>query len=301
MDRFEEVAALLPPTLRREALALPPLARRRVEEIRLRAGRSPTVVVGGDELPLSNLVVERRDLELTVEIATQASAHTALESVRQGYFTVRGGHRIGLCGSVWTEEGRVRNLRCLSSLNIRVAHAVPGCGEEVLPALFDRGTLANTLLLSPPGGGKTTLLRDLTRLLSDGVCAAPLRVGLCDDRGEVAALWEGKPQFDVGRRTDVLEGCPKAQGLMLLLRGMDPQVLACDEVTDPADCAALERCGNCGVRLLASVHAREKKDLFHKPLYRELVRRCGFKKAVILRRQGTPRYLVEELESCEDC
>lgn len=298
MDYFEEAAALLPPALRREAQALSPLVRRRVEEIRLRAGRSPTVTIGGDELPLCQTPVERRDLELTVEIATRASAHSALESVRQGYFTVRGGHRIGLCGSVWTENGQVKNLRSLSSLNIRVAHTVPGCGEEVLPALFSRGEFQNTLLLSPPGGGKTTLLRDLIRCLANGVQGSPLRVGLADERGEVAALWEGKPQFDVGERTDVLEGCPKAQGLMILLRGMNPQVLCCDEVTAPADCAALETCGNCGVKLLCTVHAGAVEDLLGKPLYRELLTRCGFQKAVILRRWTNPHYLVEDLQPC---
>lgn len=298
MKAFEEAAALLPPALRREAQALPPIVRRRVEELRLRLGRVPTAVIGGDELPLSALPVEGRDLELTVEIATQASAHTALESVRQGYITVRGGHRIGLCGSVWSQEGQVRNLRRLSSLNIRVAHALPGCGEEVLPHLFRGETFQNTLLIAPPGGGKTTLLRDLVRLLSDGVRGSPLRVGLCDERGEVAALWEGVPQFDVGSRTDVLEGCSKAQGLLMLLRGMNPQVLCCDEITAPADCAALAECGNCGVKLLCTAHAEDREDLLRKPLYRDLLDRGLFEKLVVLRRWTTPRYQVEGLLPC---
>ena len=154
MDQYRQVAALLPPCLRRRAEALPVPAARRVEEIRLRAGRSPTVVVGGEELPLPGEgTVTVRDLELVIEIATQASAHAALEQVRQGYFTVRGGHRIGLCGSVWSQEGQVRNLRCLSSLDLRVAHAVPGCGAELLPQLMGKSGFASTLLLGPPGGG----------------------------------------------------------------------------------------------------------------------------------------------------
>ena len=289
MDSFEEVTALLPPALRERARALPPLLRRRCEELRLRAGREPTVTVERAELPLPGEGrIARRDLELTVEIATRASAHTALERVKQGWFTVRGGHRIGLCGSVWTEEGQVRNLRTLSSLNIRVAHAVPGCGETLLPRLLTGGAFGGALVLAPPGFGKTTLLRDLVRLLS-----VEYRVGLCDERGEVAALWEGEPQFDVGPRTDVLEGCPKAQGLLMLLRGMNPQVLCCDEITDPADLAAMEVCANCGVKLLATVHAADVEDLRAKPLYRRVLESRVFPRAVVIGRERACR--VEEL------
>lgn len=292
VGEYEQVCALLPPALRRGAEELPPLLRRRAEEVRLRCGRFPTVVVGGDELSMpSEGPVTRRDLELTVETATRASAHTALERVRQGYFTVKGGHRVGLCGSVWTEDGRVKNLRCLSSLDIRVAHAVPGCGEGALRELARGGTFPSTLILAPPGGGKTTLLRDLCRLLSSGPGA--LRAGLCDERGEVAALWEGSPQFDVGERTDVLEGCPKAQGLMMLLRGMAPQVLCCDEITDPADIAALERCAGCGVKLLSTIHAQTVEDLGRKGLYRALLARGVFEKAVVLGKDHS--FTVEDL------
>ena len=289
MDSFEEVTALLPPALRERARALPPLLRRRCEELRLRAGREPTVTVERSELPLPGEgKITRRDLELTVEIATQASAHTALERVRQGWFTVRGGHRIGLCGSVWTENGQVKNLRCLSSLDLRVAHAVPGCGAGLLPRLSPGGAFGGALVLAPPGFGKTTLLRDLVRLLSQTG-----RVGLCDERGEVAALWEGEPQMDVGPHTDVLEGSPKAKGLLMLLRGMNPRILCCDEITDPADLRALESCANCGVKLLATAHASGVEDLRAKPLYRSLLESRVFPRAVVIGRGR--EYRVEEL------
>lgn len=299
--RFLQAAALLPPPLRRAAERLPPERQRAAEELRLRCGRPMTVAYPeGEEAPPGGgeATVTSADLGQVLEIATQASAHTALDRVRGGYFTVRGGHRIGICGSGVVKEGVVTNLRQFSSLSIRIAHPAKGAAAQVLDELSDRGALQSTLILSPPGWGKTTLLRDLIRVISDGEGTPPLRVGVADERGELAAMYEGLPQFDVGRHTDVMDGCPKDAGLLMLLRGMNPQVLAADEITAPADCAALEMAANCGVILLATAHGESLDDLRERPLYRRLLEQNIFRRVITIGWQGAARrYRVARLEA----
>lgn len=296
---FDQAVQVLPPGLRRGALALPGEVRGRAEELRLRLGQPVTVLVEGEEREVPGLPpVGGEDLAGVLEIATRASAHTALERVRRGFVTVRGGHRVGLCGTAAMEGGQVKSLRCLSSLNVRVARSVPGAAAEAVPLLRDGGGVYSALILAPPGGGKTTLLRDLLRALSDGEGGPPLRVGVADERGELAALWQGAPELDVGRHTDVMDGCPKALGLELLLRGMNPQVLAADELTSPADGAAAELAAGCGVPLLATAHGRDVDELRRRPLYRELLALGVFQKAVVLRRDAAGRRTVT-VESME--
>ena len=285
VTRYLQAAALLPLHLRRQAEGLDKATQAVAEELRLRAGRPMTVVCPTGERPLSGgEPVSPADLSLVVEIATRASAHTAMERMRSGFFTVPGGHRIGICGSAVVKEGAVFNLRQLSSLAIRIARQVPGAAAAVADRLWEGDRFQSTLILSPPGGGKTTLLRDLIRRLSDGTGHPPLRVGVADERGELAAMYNGLPQFDVGRQTDVMDGCPKADGLMMLLRGMNPQVLAADEITAPQDCAALLLAANCGVHLLCTAHAADLEDLKTRPLYRPLLENHCFQKLVVLTR-----------------
>ena len=171
-----------------------------------------------------------------------------------------------------------------------------GAAEGLLPRLCRGGRLTDTLILAPPGLGKTTLLRDLIRQVSDGTDCEPLRVALADERGEVAALYQGLPQLDVGAHTDVLDGCPKAQGLMLLLRAMNPQVLAVDEITAPEDVAALCAAAGCGVTVLATAHGENREDLLRRAVYAPLWERGLFRRLVTIRRGKTGReYVVEEL------
>ena len=207
---YRQVVGVLPPRLRQEAFALPLQDQCRAEELRLRVGQPMSAVFPEGERPLGGEPVRAGELEQLVEIASRASVHAVLDQLRRGYLTVEGGHRIGLCGTAVLREGEIHSLRQLSSAAIRVARQVRNASDPVLGRLCPGGKLVSTLILAAPGAGKTTLLRDLVRRVSDGDGCQPRRVSLMDERGEVAALYSGCPQLDVGSRTDVMEGCPKA-------------------------------------------------------------------------------------------
>lgn len=294
--RYEDAAAILPNRLRKLALALPEEQKAVAEEFRLRAGRPLTVLLPGGEAPL-DAFVEPEELETLCDLATEFSRYAAAETLREGFLPVRGGFRVGLCGTVVMKDGASTNLKSLSSAAIRIAREQKGIGAALAPRLFRNGDFASTLILSPPGGGKTTLLRDLVRCISEGGTGhGSRRVSLIDERGEVAVMYRGEPQMDVGPRTDVLDACPKALGIPIVLRAMNPQIIAVDEITLQEDLKAVSLAAGCGVGLLATIHAADMEELMQKPLYRRLLEERVFRLAIrIIRGPEGRDYEVEEL------
>ena len=288
---------------------------RRLEEIRLRVGK-PVIArlhegeyfLDGQGYFTKNIeeayFLDGREMEDIWAWICHDSPYAYEDEVKQGFLTVSGGHRIGVAGQVVVEEdGRVRTLKYIASLNIRIAHERRGCADALLPRLYEAGNLCNTLLISPPGCGKTTLLRDIIRQVSDGNrFANGLTVGVVDERSEIAGSYMGIAQNDVGIRTDVLDACPKIYGMMMLIRSMAPQVVAIDELGGMEDVEAMRRVASCGCKLLATVHGSGPGDVENKAFMRELLKEGLFSRYVILHKNnGCPEIGKIYKEGMEQC
>lgn len=244
--------------------------------------------------------VSREDLLLTLERMTFSSIYAAEENLRQGFLTLPGGHRVGITGELIVEKNEARSLKNISALNVRIANEPQSSVLDLLVNLLDsKGRFCDTLLLSPPRAGKTTILRMLIQHLSRGVPFLGLEgqtIGVVDERGEIAGMWQGIPAFDLGCRTDIIDRSPKFIGISMLIRSMSPSIIAVDELGSPDDVGALEEAVRCGVKILATAHADSLEEALKRPSLSKLFARRTFKRVVILSRSKGPGTVEEVID-----
>lgn len=295
--RVESILKILPVKLRDKILS-EKLDFRRLQEIRLRAGQPLWLRYDGQERKIWRAASDRITLDEiheTVQYAADYSLYAYEQEMRQGYLTIEGGHRVGMAGQVILDGGQIRNLRYVSSVNIRIAHEIPGCADKVLPFLIRDGDVLNTLIIAPPGCGKTTLLRDVIRQISSGTEFLEGRnVGVVDERSEIGGSYMGVMQNDLGSRTDLLDACPKAEGMMMLVRSMGPQVIAVDEIGSMEEVQILKYAMCCGCRMIATVHGASLQEIRGKPMFQDFFTQKLFQRYLVLKHVKQPG-LVEEI------
>lgn len=287
-EYLKDIIPVLPMNLRRIITTAGSEILGRLEEIRLRAIKPLAlgldsgdvfITEGGEAVtdPGRAYRVSEEDVERCIGLISGSSIYALEEEIKNGYITIPGGHRVGIAGKAVLDSGKVKTLKYFSGINIRISREIKGAARSLLPRIIDRekGSILHTLIFSPPRCGKTTVLRDAVRLISEGIPALGLpgqTVGLVDERSEIAGCYHGIPQRDIGLRTDVLDGCPKAEGMIMLLRSMGPTVIATDEIGRAEDVRALEEVLNAGVKVIFTVHGSSLEELAARPALNYLFR-----------------------------
>lgn len=301
----EQILPFLAPSIRTIISRAPLTVRLSAEEIRLREEKPLQIYTHANDSyldPQGNPVahetkaylVSNEDIAQTIRLLTRSSLYALEEELRRGYLTIAGGHRVGLAGrAVLSPEGAIQSMKHISYLNIRIARDVQGVADSIKPFLVNPASyqLHNTLIISPPQCGKTTLLRDLARQISNGQLhprIPGLKVGIVDERSELAGSVNGVPQHAVGSRTDVLDACPKAEGMFMMIRSMSPQVLITDEIGREEDREAILEAIHAGVRIITSAHGFSLTEVKNRPAIGALFEQKAFARYLILSRKNGP-------------
>ena len=273
-----------------------------LQEIRLRIGQPVTVLYQNEELILPTIKNKKKrlgkqEMKETIEHISNYSLYAYEHELKQGFITIEGGHRVGMAGQVIMEGGKIKNMKYISSINIRVSHEVLDCANKIFPYITYNKQMYHTLIISPPRCGKTTLLRDVIRQISDGNrWIKGCTVGVVDERSELGGCYLGVIQNNLGMRTDILDRCPKADGMIMLIRSMAPQVVAVDEIGAKEDVHAIEYAMHCGCKMLATAHGDSMEEICKKPIFEKLIREKRFERYVIL----SNRYRLGGIEAVYD-
>ncbi len=272
-----------------------------LEEIRVRVN-SPLMVLINHITHKLEMVPGKKDIEKMIHLISDNSLYSYQEEIVKGFITISGGHRVGVVGKVHMKNGQIKSLKDISGINVRFSREVIGAANHIATkvCLGQRGIIGNTLIVGPPGCGKTTLLRDLARIYSNGELGLkPHNVSIIDERSELAGSVKGIPQKQVGIRTDVMDSCPKAIGIMMVIRSMSPDLIVTDEIGRAEDVKAVWESVHAGVKLLLSAHGESMEALRKRPGFQQLIDHGVFDRVVMLSRKNGPG-TVDELIKTED-
>ena len=294
---METILNFLPKNIADLISQIPPIQKEELEEIRIRINRPIEITLKGAPRFLSYIIQPEDAFHLLNKIS-HFSIYTLEEELKRGYITVSGGHRIGLAGKVILEEGKVKAIRDISSFNIRIAREKVGIAEPIIPFLY-QGNWMHTMVIGPPQTGKTTLLRDIARIISSGTREKGIKaakVGIVDERSEIAGCVNGVPQLTFGHRLDVLDACPKAEGMMMMIRSMSPDVLIVDEIGRREDAEAIQEAVHAGIKLIMTTHGSNIEEIKKRPSLRDIIDQNIFERFVILSRSLGPGTITRILD-----
>lgn len=256
----------------------------KIQEIRIKIDKPIILYTDRGEIILSNNVT-KEDFKFIIQRISNYSIYAYEEEIKQGFITLKGGHRVGIAGECVMENNKIKTIKNISSLNIRISKEVIGCGEEVLRYIANNNIIKNTLIISPPKCGKTTILRDITRILSSGSLNQNLtgkKVVVIDERSEIGASYNGIPQMNLGIRTDVLDNCLKKEGMLMAIRSLSPDVLICDEIGTKDDIEALNTAFNSGVNIVVTVHGSNLSDIKKRKVFDDFLLSGVIERIIVL-------------------
>ncbi|MBI0576289.1 stage III sporulation protein AA [Neobacillus cucumis] len=294
---METILHFLPKNIADLISKLPPNQKEELEEIRIRINRPIEITTKGAPQFLSYRIQQEDAFHLMNKIS-HFSIYTLEEELKRGYITVSGGHRIGLAGKVILEDGRVKAIRDISSFNIRIAREKVGIADPFISFIY-KDTWMNTMVIGPPQTGKTTLLRDFARIISTGVYTKGIqanKVGIVDERSEIAGCVNGVPQLTFGNRVDVLDACPKAEGMMMMIRSMSPDVLIVDEIGRKEDAEAIQEAVHAGIKLMMTTHGTSLEEIKNRPSLKGILEQNIFRRFIVLSRDKGPGTVTHLLD-----
>ena len=279
---YDEIYKILPGTIGNSIKQF--LMEDKIQEIRIKVGK-PIILNLAFEEKVLDYIPTREDLRYLITKISNYSLYAFEEEIKQGYITLKGGHRVGLAGECVMSKGEVRTIKNISSLNIRICKEVIGASNKVMRLITENDRVYNTLIVSPPKCGKTTILRDIAKNLSNGMYQISLKgkkVTIVDERSEIAACYNGIPQMNVGIRTDILDNCLKKSGMIMAIRSLSPEVLICDEIGTEGDLEALNMAFNSGVNIIVTVHGYDINDIYNRKVFKELIDNCVLERIIVL-------------------